>query len=308
LNRALEGIKSRNEQLEDLNRSIAEDSLKLLQLNNKLSESEFNLLQLTKELDHRVQERTRELLEAKTKAEDAMKLKSIILDNLGHELRTPLNGIIGFTQILKDTNVDESIQEFIDMISMSSNRLKNTLNSLLALTELEARRIQVSPQTINFKDFIERFTFSFEYVGMKKEVPIIVNIADENALAYIDEYMLEQICFNLLDNAVKFTDDGSITIEVNTLRESEYLYSVIRFIDTGIGIAKEKQSYVFEAFAQESEGIARNYEGVGVGLTITKKMIEMMNGSIHLYSEIGKGSTFEVRFPLAERELALTYE
>ncbi len=298
LNQALEEISKRNIQLQDLNKSIAEDSLKLLQLNSRLTDSESNLLELTKELDYRVQERTRELLDAKTKAEEAMKMKSIILDNLGHELRTPLNGILGFTQVLKEVNEDENLTEMIEMISLSSNRLKNTLNSLLALTELEARRINVSPQPVAFKEFIERFVFSFEHVGAKKEVPVEVKVLDEKATAYVDEYMLEQICFNLLDNAFKFTDEGNITIEVDTDKESEIQQAIIRFIDTGIGIAPEKHTYVFEAFAQESEGISRNYEGVGVGLTITKKMAEMMNGSITLQSTIGVGSNFSVIFPL----------
>lgn len=309
LNKALEEIKNRNIQLQDLNKSIAEDSLKLLQLNSRLTDSESNLLELTKELDYRVQERTRELLEAKTKAEEAMKLKAIILDNLGHELRTPLNGILGFTQVLKEANEDENLDEMIEMISLSSNRLKNTLNALLALTELEARRIVVSLQPLSLKEFIERFVFSFEHVGAKRQVPVEIRILDEKPFALVDEYMLEQICFNLLDNAFKFTDEGKITIEVDTDNDGTDARSIIRFIDTGIGIAPEKQSYVFEAFAQESEGISRSHEGVGVGLTITKKMVEMMDGTITLESTIGQGSIFSVNFPFfKDYETLFSYE
>ena len=238
-----------------------------------------------------------ELIHAKERAEEGSQLKTTILANLSHELRTPLTGILGFSQMLHKTLEDEDEREMTDMIIKSGDRLLRTINSILALSELEANKINLNLEDIHLSSLVKTVLFSFEDMCQEKDIYLKIDIKDENIYATMDEYFLNQILFNLIDNAVKFTFEGGVTIELGSYEVNDDTEAYIKVIDTGLGIAQENLKYIYNEFRQGSEGRDRSYEGVGLGLTLTYKMVGLMNGDIEIESEVDKGTSFMLKFP-----------
>lgn len=296
---ALEQLEASNQELQFLNEAMASESKKLVLLNEQFAESEYKLLQLNKELEIRVAERTSELLISKDKAEEANKLKDIILNNFGHEFRTPINGILGFAGLLKD-NADPDTADISEMIAVSADRLYRTFNSLLVLSELELKNKDISRETIYLTDLIKEYSLSTASAIKEKGLEIIFDVKNPDAKAVVDEYLLDQAMFHIISNAVKFTEKGTITMEIDIVEHNGADMAAVSIIDTGCGIEKSKIKTIFETFRQESEGLARSYEGLGVGLTITKKIITLLDGEIVVESKTGKGSKFTLLFPQAE--------
>ncbi len=234
---------------------------------------------------------------SRKKADEANRLKTIILNNLGHELRTPLNGILGFAQILMDEIKDEELLEMAGYIKESGVRLERTLNSLLALSELETTRKNVHLEKINLGDFLRSYCITFEDSFTRKALNFKIIIENEDLSAVIDENLTIQILFNLLDNALKYTQKGGVTIKAYRRTFNSKPWACISVIDTGSGISPSNIDNIFEAFRQGSEGIARMHEGVGIGLTLTKKMAELQKGHILVESEVNKGSDFTLLLP-----------
>lgn len=243
-----------------------------------------------------------ELIKAKEKAEEMSRLKSNFLANMNHELRTPLNGILGYSDILASMLADEELIEMAQGIHQSGKRLSETLNLILDLSEAETGKMKVIARDISIlpplKEIIE--SFSTEAVERNLQLKTIINA--EDVWAHLDEQLFKRVLHNLIDNAIKFTEKGSVTVEVGIEKENskngEWFF--IKIHDTGIGIPEDKIDIIWQEFRQVSEGISRNFEGPGLGLTISKKAVELMDGVITAESVQGAGSTFTIKFPTVQ--------
>ncbi|MGE5457953.1 MAG: response regulator [Methanococcaceae archaeon] len=243
--------------------------------------------------------RTRqEILQAKEKAEEASRLKSSLLANMNHEFRTPLTGILGFAEIIKEELDGSAASQMAQNIIKSGKRLLNTLTSILDLSELESGRFNVHLDEINLSREARSAVKQFQAVAAQKNLEMQSNIADD-ILVMADSNFIRQIINNLIDNSIKYTSHGKISLEVDSFIDGAGIhFARLKVKDTGIGIRKENQEIIFHEFRQASEGMGRIFEGNGLGLTITKKMVELMKGSISVYSEPGMGSEFSVTLPL----------
>lgn len=235
-----------------------------------------------------------DLIAAKEKAEEINKLKSAFLANMSHELRTPMSGILGFSEILLSETQDDEKRKMIKAIFESGKRLTETLNLILDLSRLEANKQVIDLEKANINLLIKEIFSHFEGAARIKKIQLRSEIPNRNLFALVDLKMLREVMENLVNNAIKFTPKGSVTIKLSRQDNSVK----IEVVDTGIGIPKEDMSLIFEEFRQVSEGIGRNYQGTGLGLTITKKYIELLKGTISVTSEINKGSTFTILLPL----------
>jgi signal transduction histidine kinase len=238
----------------------------------------------------------KELKEAKEKAEAGSKAKSAFLNTISHEIRTPMNGIIGFIDILSNSELPSPEKGYVEILSQSSKRLMKLFSQILDFAAMEAGNSDIKPlhfqlQTV-FDDLRVAIRPSSEEKGLK------VSLESDEELAKIllfgDKMALEQILYNLTDNAIKFTDSGSIEIKVQKTKELSGNIIELQFSirDTGCGLAPEKQVAIFEPFTQAEEYLTRKHEGAGLGLAICAKLILMMNGKIWLESKVGQGSTF----------------
>lgn len=249
-------------------------------------------------------EAERALERARDAAEEANRLKSTFLANMSHEIRTPLNGILGFADLLADELAERGLQELMDhveTIRSSGERLLRLLNDLLDLSRIEAGRIELRMQRVWLGELAQQVVRLLSPMAQKKGLKLELH-ATEHFPVEADPDRLHQVLVNLLSNAIKFTDAGSVTVEVGTRRQEGRLWTCVRVVDTGRGIAPEFLPHLFEPFRQESSGYRRTHEGAGLGLAITKRLVELMQGRICVQSEKGRGSTFEVLFPALEVE------
>ena len=237
-----------------------------------------------------------QLIIAKEKAEESDRLKSSILANVSHELRTPLNGILGFAEILKDEMKDTEHEMMAENIHSSGRRLMGTLNSLITLSQLVAGKVSLSIRPVTLKDCIRAVIKSMEPMAREKNLTITFN-ADPLLQVNTDEQLLKQLCRQIIDNAIKFTEKGGITVEISAGRARAEGYLIISISDTGIGIDKDYHELIFQEFRQVSEGFGRKYQGSGIGLTICKKTIDLLDGRLSLESTPGKGSSFHIWLP-----------
>ncbi|MCK9209904.1 MAG: PAS domain S-box protein [Ignavibacteriaceae bacterium] len=238
-----------------------------------------------------------ELIYAKEKAEEMSRLKSNFLANMSHELRTPLNGIMGYADILTSQLDEPELIEMTQGIYDSGKRLSETLNFILDLSAAETDKIEVIAKDIVVVPLVKNKVESFALEAAKRNLVLETVIKEENIFAHLDEHLFNRILHNLLDNALKFTKKGKIIVEIGKEINTEKPWLYIKIKDTGIGIASDKLDLIWEEFRQVSEGLSRSYEGSGLGLTISKKAVELMQGVISVESELGVGSIFTVKFP-----------
>ncbi|MHB8578836.1 MAG: PAS domain S-box protein [Ignavibacteriaceae bacterium] len=260
------------------------------------------LLTIFREIMER-KEAEKQLISAKEKAEEISRLKSNFLANMSHELRTPMIGILGFAEILKDELENPVQKEMIEIIHTGGERLLQTLNQLLDLSRIESNKLDLNLTSINLTEKVSELIRNFDSAALKKNLYLKQNDLKENIFINIDERIFTQIVNNLVNNAIKFTKSGGIAVEINEEQNSQGTWAVLKFIDTGIGISEESINLIFEEFRQASEGISRNYEGTGLGLTITKRSVELMGGTISVTSKEGAGSTFTIHFPSHKEEI-----
>ena len=238
-----------------------------------------------------------ELVIAKEKAEEMNRLKTNFLANMSHELRTPLIGILGFSDILYDELKEPVYRDMVKSINNGGNRLLKTLNMVLDLSRIESSKLELNIKELNLNSFTRESVKLFEGAAQKKNLYLNLIENKENIIAKADEDLLNQILNNLINNAIKFTRKGGIKIVLDYENFDGNRWSLIKVTDSGIGIPQHLLELIFDEFRQVSEGLNRSFEGTGLGLTITKKSVELMDGQIMVESEEGKGSTFLVRLP-----------
>jgi signal transduction histidine kinase len=240
-----------------------------------------------------------ELLIEKRKVEEANRLKTAILTNMSHELRTPLNGILGFSTLISDSNDLEEIGEMTQYIQESGQRLLRTLNLVIEISAMESGNFQPDLHEIDINDMIRKLIKNYKEEAVKKNLKIIFDDPLTSFLITTDLKFIHGAIENLLDNAIKFTNEGWVNISVVKEASEGEDYVVINVADTGIGISEKNQKVIFEDFQQESMGYSRVYEGTGLGLSLAKKYVELLDGFIKLKSKVGEGSTFSVYIPLS---------
>ncbi|MEP0860337.1 MAG: PAS domain S-box protein [Ignavibacterium sp.] len=241
-----------------------------------------------------------ELIDAKVRAEEMNRVKSYFFANMSHELRTPLVGILGFSEVLKGELKDQpDLSRMIDLINTSGQRLLETLNMILNISKLEAGKLEVRLTDANIIPLLETSFNLFSSIAKKKNLEYKLIKPKDEIICRIDPSLFQNIFNNLINNAVKFTKQGSIVVDVKLKDENV----TIEVSDTGIGIPETHQAVIWEEFRQASEGINRSFEGTGLGLTIVKKYTELLGGKISLKSKVGEGSIFTVEFPRVKAKL-----
>lgn len=237
-----------------------------------------------------------QLLIAKEKAEESDRLKSAFLANMSHEIRTPMNGILGFTGLLREGgNTAKEQERYLDIIERSGRRMLNIINDLIDISKIEAGQMEVNTSDFNMDDLIFELNRFFFPEAKKKKLELIISRDNDPDLSKVhtDRDKLYAIFSNLINNAIKYTVEGTIRFGYQV--ENGVLHCFVR--DTGIGIAEEHLETVFERFVQEDFSLSKPYEGAGLGLTITKGYVELLDGEIKLESKLNEGTEFRFKIP-----------
>ena len=238
-------------------------------------------------------EREDDLRAARDKAEEMNRLKSAFLANMSHEIRTPLTSIIGFAEVLRD-EADDAIQRFATLIHTSSQRLMETLKSVLDLSKLEAGSMDLSPEPVQVDAEVQSTVEMFQPRASAQDVALTTHGTGDECRAVLDKSALDRVLSNMISNAIKFTPSGgSVDVHLHPTPDA----IEIAVADTGVGIDEAFLPDLFEAFTQESTGNTRDFEGSGLGLAITKRLVDLMGGTISVQSTKGEGTTFTVRLP-----------
>lgn len=238
---------------------------------------------------------------SRSKEMELSRAKSRFLAHMSHEVRTPLNGISGVAQLLRRSDLDDDQTGLADIIVSSVDSLNDLLNNILNLSKLESGRFHLNEEVIEFDPFIASFLNVIRIQAEQKQLDFRYSgVPADRRVIMADGTILRQILWNLLSNALKFTQSGSVRLDVLSIQMEESGLPGIQLVvtDTGIGIAKERQEAIFEGYIQEERGTGKQFGGTGLGLAIVKRLVEEVGGSIELESDKGRGSRFSVAFPV----------
>lgn len=233
------------------------------------------------------------MIQSKEDAEKANKAKSYFLANMSHEIRTPLNGILGMYEILATTELSHSQKNYLETINLSSKTLLMLINDILDISKIESGKLILSESCCQFREALYETVSMISAKAVEKRLKLSVDI-DPQLPTYlqVDEHRLRQIVMNLLSNALKFTEKGSIALMVSGEQKADRFILTIKVKDSGIGIKKENQATIFKPFVQEDGSITREFGGTGLGLAISTQLVQLMGGDLNCNSEKGKGSCF----------------
>ncbi|MDJ0730890.1 MAG: ATP-binding protein [Crocosphaera sp.] len=267
--------------------------------------AQANLLTENKQQLEKLNEQNRQLQEKTKQAAAANQAKTNFLANMSHEIRTPLNAILGFSDLLSQKMTDPDNVNYLQSIMISGNNLLELINDIFDMVKLESGTVKLQYEPVNLQEIITQIHHTFSQKAKNKNIQLLVDF-NENIpdIIEFDKIKLYQILTNLIDNAIKFTKLGSVKITIwangfkNDLKTHQENCSIIISIqDTGVGISEEKQEIIFDRFTQVSQEMNRAYEGIGLGLTLSQKLVQLLGGTIELDSQLGKGSTFTLNFP-----------
>ncbi len=284
-------LRSLNERLEDL----------VEERTRELKKNEQKILAFNAELEQRIQERTAQL-------DAANKAKSEFLANMSHEIRTPMNAVLGYAELLASRLEEKTQRDYLESIKSSGRSLLTLINDILDLSKIEAGKLELQFEYVNSQSFFSEFERIFSLRLSEKGLKFILDISSGTPDGiYIDDARLRQIILNLIGNAVKFTEKGSIKLKVYSEypkiinysrgKSEEFIDLIIEVTDTGIGISHEMQEKIFNPFEQGEGQNVKKYGGTGLGLAITQRLVQLMNGTIELDSHLNKGSTFKIKIP-----------
>ncbi|MDO9510628.1 MAG: ATP-binding protein [Bacteroidales bacterium] len=273
------------------------DALALKQL-----KSEFGLIGgLIEKFIHQKQD----LIDSQQKAEESDRLKTAFLANMSHEIRTPMNGILGFTELLRDTDINEDQRiEYVEIIQRSGQNLLHIINDIIDISKIEAGQMHLSESELSINDLMNDVYETFRHDQKINQglihLELQMQISPENNFIISDRVRLFQILSNFMANAIKFTPKGFINLGCHLLNDNTIEFFVG---DSGIGIAEDKRELIFNRFVQVDIGATRSYDGAGLGLSISKALVELLQGNISVRSELGAGSVFSFTIPLKQVDM-----
>jgi len=283
-----EELREQAEELKEMNVLVEESKEEVVLQNEKLIQHKNNLEKI-------VYERTQELLKAKEKAEESDRLKSSFLANMSHEIRTPLNAIVGFSRIITETSTTEEERiGYSSIISDSSDSLLMLVNDILDFSSIEANQLVINKTVFYINELFDNLYSSFLLSRKNKDVNIVLNCSDKSVKVYTDKLRLRQILVNLLQNAFKFTKEGFV--ELGYYIESDSMVMYVK--DTGSGISKTEQKHIFDRFRKSNKQNDKVFRGIGLGLTISKRLGELLDGNLTVESKTGNGSIFYLSIPV----------
>jgi len=252
-----------------------------------------------KEAEQIIEEKSRELFFANNDLEilnHSLEQKVQFLANMSHEVRTPMNAIIGFTDLLKDTKLNDDQRSYLGAIKTSSENLLVIINDILDFSKISSGKLSLEFITVDIKSLISDLIYSFLFQAKTKNINLNYEIDSKiSSLLLGDPIRLQQILINLLSNAVKFTESGRVDLCCTVIKDSKESQSLeFKVSDSGIGIDEDKLDLIFETFSQENDSVTRKFGGTGLGLSISKQLVELFQGELFVESEKGKGTIFTV--------------